>query len=461
MQGLAILVLIYNIWFHSAESQVQTPGQYATPESSSAVGAAPIVKPKTTPTTTYTNGTKSSMVEQFKTLSTTQDGIVSQFAEVEWVRGIQRRRKAGLEAEELDPYIDIPDESFRISFAGNYSPPWSHDNGIRAQFHWPREDTRELHFVHVPKCGGTSVTKVLRRISCVLNRGSPQTLDCCSPPGFCGAPEKRTCKFIKGCINHFPNLNFVQPRLLPSLTILRSSITRVISSWHYRCHNPNFDCFKVRPNLRTWKMHLNGVREPPGVRNFTFDEFLGMPEYHNIATRMFSRDALPYGGHRGGIYKTGSSSAAPGQPRVLKTFTRDPRPLDPTLHADDLAAARVQLRQFRWVGLMELMGTSLLILSMYLGVPLERDDLVRQRASHTASYHAFAAALHGNVHVGGQLHAGDTGHIARIIAANKYDAVLWDDARSRLCSEIEYFNLGDNPIVLRDLEMTKLAPCGA
>lgn len=208
-------------------------------------------------------------------------------------------------------------------------------------------------------------------------------------------------------------------------------------------------------------MHLNGVREPPGVRNFTFDEFLGMPEYHNIATRMFSRDALPYGGHRGGIYKTGSSSAAPGQPNVLKIFARDPRPLDPTLHADDLAAARIQLREFRWVGLMELMGTSLLLLSIHLGVPLERNDLVRQRASHTASYHAFAAALHGNVHVGGQLHTGDTDHIARIIAANKYDAVLWDDARSRLCSEIEHFNLGDNPIVLRDLEMTRLAPCGA
>ena len=44
---------------------------------------------------------------------------------------------------------------------------------------------------------------------------------------------------------------------------------------HYRCHNPNFDCYKLRPELRKWKTHLqlrNGKPEPPGTRNYTFDE---------------------------------------------------------------------------------------------------------------------------------------------------------------------------------------------
>jgi len=30
------------------------------------------------------------------------------------------------------------------------------------------------------------------------------------------------------------------------LTVLRKSLSRVVSSWHYRCHNPNFDCYKAR-----------------------------------------------------------------------------------------------------------------------------------------------------------------------------------------------------------------------
>ena len=454
------------------------------------------------------------------------DGISSQFEEVEWVRGIQRRRKAGLEPDDVDPYADLSDDIFRLVSIRNESIRSSiavvpHDV---SRFRWRndaasgRAASRELHFVHVPKCGGTSVTKVLRRMACVLNGGEPSKnakgarqweasgklqLDCCSPPGFCGAPEKRTCKLIKGCVNHFPNLDFVNPHQRPSLTILRSSITRVISSWHYRCHNPNFDCFKVRPNLRTWKMHMRGESEPPGVRNYTFDEFLRMPEYHNIATRMFSRDAMPYGGHRGGLLKrdgTGIDSS--------RIFPRDPRPRDAVIGAEDLAKAQATLEKFRWVGLMELMGTSLLVLSVHLGVPLEREDLVRQRASHTPSYHAFAKALQGNVHAGGTISAAhlastrsslatsplykmrravpinlwassearygaqetasqehaavpssSSSRLAKIIAANAYDAVLWDDTRSRLCYELRRLGIDDNPIVRRDVEMSRLPSC--
>jgi hypothetical protein len=46
---------------------------------------------------------------------------------------------------------------------------------------------------------------------------------------------------------------------------------------------------QLRPGLRTWKMHLGGVA---GGTNHTFDTFLDMPEYHNVATRMFARQAV-------------------------------------------------------------------------------------------------------------------------------------------------------------------------
>lgn len=60
-----------------------------------------------------------------------------------------------------------------------------------------------LHFVHIPKCGGTTMTAVLREIQCV--RDTSLNKDCCLNPGFCDWHAHRRCGSIKGCINHFPN----------------------------------------------------------------------------------------------------------------------------------------------------------------------------------------------------------------------------------------------------------------
>lgn len=42
------------------------------------------------------------------------------------------------------------------------------------------------HFVHIPKCGGTSFGRVIRRLMCAANNGTAE-LDCCM------APESRLC----------------------------------------------------------------------------------------------------------------------------------------------------------------------------------------------------------------------------------------------------------------------------
>lgn len=69
----------------------------------------------------------------------------------------------------------------------------------------PLEDPvpEEIHFIHVPKCGGTSMTAVLRAIQCHID--PKQNSDCCRNPGFCDWHANRRCATIKGCINHFPN----------------------------------------------------------------------------------------------------------------------------------------------------------------------------------------------------------------------------------------------------------------
>ena len=66
----------------------------------------------------------------------------------------------------------------------------------------PKLDFKNMHFVHIPKCGGTSMTAVLRDIACQLDRTINS--DCCLNPGFCDWHEFRRCAMMKGCINHFP-----------------------------------------------------------------------------------------------------------------------------------------------------------------------------------------------------------------------------------------------------------------
>ena len=68
----------------------------------------------------------------------------------------------------------------------------------------------DFHFVHIPKCGGTSMTIVLRQVACNLD--PLRNKDCCKNPGFCDWHAFRRCSSIKGCINHFPNryINFIR-----------------------------------------------------------------------------------------------------------------------------------------------------------------------------------------------------------------------------------------------------------
>jgi len=101
----------------------------------------------------------------------------------------------------------------------------------------------DMHFIHIPKCGGTSMTTILRQVACELDKERNE--DCCTNPGFCDFHTKRRCSAIKGCINHIPQTPWVY-RNPPSITILREPQSRLISAWFYRGHSPNLDFFQVR-----------------------------------------------------------------------------------------------------------------------------------------------------------------------------------------------------------------------
>jgi hypothetical protein len=59
----------------------------------------------------------------------------------------------------------------------------------------------DMHFIHIPKCGGTSMTAILRQVACYVD--PERNADCCLNPGFCDFNDHRRCQSIKGCINHF------------------------------------------------------------------------------------------------------------------------------------------------------------------------------------------------------------------------------------------------------------------
>ena len=87
----------------------------------------------------------------------------------------------------------------------------------------PAKRVPNIHFIHIPKCGGTTMTVVLRQMQCVID--PVKNVDCCTNPGFCDWHAKRRCATIQGCTNHFPNTkNILKP--MPSITIMREPISR-------------------------------------------------------------------------------------------------------------------------------------------------------------------------------------------------------------------------------------------
>ena len=153
---------------------------------------------------------------------------------------------------------------------------------------YPQVRWTTAHFVHVPKSGGSSFGRAVRRALCAANAFSA-ALDCCiaDEDTWCnqGCPQP-DCGALFGCrycdCRHTPQLGYMDRSA--SVTILRHPSDRAVSGYFFRGHSPNWDRFGVRKEFP----------RDPGKWPYSFDSYLDMPEYHNIATRMLGCNSFPY-----------------------------------------------------------------------------------------------------------------------------------------------------------------------
>jgi len=335
------------------------------------------------------------------------DGLVSQWTEIASLSWYHTDK---LDKDELASEASKAEERARLVAACFRRDP---GNGARL---WGTDQRKKrLIFVHVPKCGGSALTATLRRLACVAN-GNP-TNPCCSNPGFCqrNRQKMRLCPDVLNCHSHQPQLSLFfgarsLNRHLKAVTMVREPLGRVVSAWHYRCHNPNWDCFHIDGSVQ-WaerkRLHDDWYVRPPNASDVlpwvSFGRFLDMEHYQNIQVRMLGSDRFPY---------------SPTRVEALDV---------------QRAISRIDAH-FAVVGVFELFEHSAALIAVLAGVPVDPADLVRVRAQHTPKYAAFTQALKS-----------DPVMSAKVLEKNVHDQTLHREASVRLCRQLRENDLLELP----------------
>ena len=262
----------------------------------------------------------------------------------------------------------------------------------------PKEYWRQIHYVHVPKCGGTAFGQVIRQAACHINADLGALdghLDCCLNTSIhCFAspkcPLRPDCLAVHGCrlcdCRHIPQMRYM--KVAPSVTMLRDPVTRSTSAFLFRGHSPNWDRFNVRaefPNFPTKKP------------KYTFQDYLGFNEYRNIMTRMFALDSFPY--------------------RNL------------TITDVEFENAKNRLSKFKVIGIQEAFDASARLLYKTFKVNID-DSLWKQ------NYDSKRMPLKSSIARSPKRYAKLQPHMEGTAAANEYDIKLYKWAVGKFCVQL-------------------------
>ena len=229
-----------------------------------------------------------------------------------------------------------------------------------------------------------------------------------------------------------------------SATMIRQPWVRGVSAYFYRGHNPNYDAYKLRPGL--W-VHPNDRKLYPaliGQKTYTFKEYLGMPEYQNVITKMFGDSAeCPQVQHC--RRKPGSDISATCD---MVTGCHGYRNTT-YLNEEHVDAAVEALKAHAFVGLLEAYNASVLLAAAEFGVTnLEEDDFAQSRPS---------AALQADCSPSRVLRA-DADACRAAFSAYALDNVVYERAHRLFCDRLDVKGLLDRDDVRKELTKRKL--CG-
>ncbi len=229
-----------------------------------------------------------------------------------------------------------------------------------------------------------------------------------------------------------------------SATMIRQPFVRGVSAYFYRGHNPNYDAYKLRPGL--W-VHPNDRKFYPsliGQKTYTFREYIGMPEYQNVITKMFGDSAeCPQVQHC--RRKPGSDISATCDMVTGCHGYRNTTYLDES-HVDRAVEA---LKAHAFVGLLEAYNASVLLAAAEFGVTdLEEDDFAQSRPS---------AALQADCSPSRVLRA-DADACRAAFSAYALDNVVYERAHRLFCDRLDVKGLLERDDVRKELTKRKL--CG-
>jgi hypothetical protein len=173
-----------------------------------------------------------------------------------------------------------------------------------------------------------------------------------------------------------------------SVTIIRHPMTRYISGYFYRAHSPNWDRFGLRPGYFS--------KDPTYPFRFSFEDYMAMPEYHNILVKMFARDQFPY--------------------------------FNATLSKIDVVKSKQRLSKFLVVGINEAYDASVQLLLKLTGVSL-RDDQIHLPAAMTSTYSSDHESFKQYVRENPTL-------TRQIYDANTLDVELYEWSVQNFCTDL-------------------------
>lgn len=320
----------------------------------------------------------------------------------------------------------------------NHSLSRSHTRGTRL-IRGPRVDgdpSRFVNFVHIPKAGGASMYTALAILAAELGLDDRKRTCAAFAADPSWPPPWFICPAIVGGKRHLPWLSTKRFEGVPCVTMLREPGSRLVSGWWYYGHQPNTDDFlSVRTEFnaeRKRKLAAGVTRlmlEQHLNDTWSFEEYLAMPEYRDIATRMFGADSHPY-----------------------RNVTVDSRVF---------AVAKTRLLRCKFVGILEAPDTSIKLMQRILRsgarpgrVPGPRSQPGRPAADGTRVRRAQARAATGGKSV--RLHSnGDRSAAFRaelktnvtrqqlMTSMNRYDQRLYAVAKARFCSDLAASGLLD------------------